>query len=96
MAAPKLIASFFARPGTSLGLMLSVDADPAAADSVAAELFEAVDVEGDVESAGATPAGAGLDATSPALTPARGASATQAVRAARARTARRKERTEDM
>jgi hypothetical protein len=44
----------------------------------------------------AAPAGVGVVATSPALTPERGASVTQAERTASERTPTREERTEDM
>src|SRR5829696_979151 len=94
IAEPKLIASFLPRPAASLGLMLSVGAGSAVADSVA-EVFVAGTAE-DTESEAVAPAGSGVPATSPLLTPERGASVAQAVSAARARAARRGERTEDM
>src|SRR5215207_5131002 len=98
IAAPKLIASFLLRLAASLGLMLSVDTGAVVAGPVvgASVVDAAVDAVEDAEPAAVAAAGSGVPATSPLLTPERGASATQAVRAARARAARRGERTEDM
>src|SRR6476620_4675966 len=94
MAAAKLVASFFGRPATSFGLMLSlaaatpeVPAGAAAADTVVGSAGVAVSVAG----AALVPAGVGVAATSPPLTPERGASATQAVRTASERAPRRVE-----
>jgi len=75
-------------------LTLSVDTGSAVAGPVA-EAFVMGAAE-DVELPAVAPAGFGVPATSPPLTPERGASATQAVRATRASAAKRGERTEDM
>ena len=75
--------------------MLSPGAAVVVADSVAVDAT-GPDVAGVAESVVVAPAGTGVAATSPALTPERGASATQAVRMASERTPTRGERTEDM
>ena len=101
--AAKLVASVLLRPGISLGAMVSPGAG-AAAGVVSAAAFDA---EGDVAlAAGETvvdfaesaevPAGAGPDATSPALADERGVSATQAVKASAESAARTEGRTRDM
>lgn len=114
IAAAKLIASFFARPATSLGAMLSPGAGAASAAGAAPEGVAtsdgAVVADGVFAVAGGVPmaamesavvvaplpAGAGVDETSPALTPERGASATQAESSASESAPTRDERTEDM
>jgi len=75
--------------------MLSPGADGAAAAPVAVDV-RGSGAAGVAESAADAPAGTGVVATSPALTPERGASPTQAVRIAKERTPAREERTEDM
>jgi hypothetical protein len=105
-AAAKLMASFFPRPAASLGTMLSAPAgSPAVAETggVGAASADVVATGGvaveATESAAALPSaatGAGVDDTSPPLTPERGASATQAVRMASERTLAREKRTGDM
>jgi hypothetical protein len=107
IAAAKHVASFFPRPAACFGLIVSLAAVAeaaaapelaGAAASAAGAAVEIVDVGSvagavSVDGAALAPAGVGVAATSPPLTPERGASLTQAVRAASERTPRRVERT---
>jgi hypothetical protein len=98
IAAPKLIASFVPRPATSFGLMLSLAVVVVATTvSVAGVpgLAAVGSVDGELSAAGepVVPAGVGVAATSPPLTPERGESVTQAERTASETTPRRVERT---
>ena len=111
IAAAKLVASFFGRPGASLGTTLSPATGPATASvAVAATGGVAAAADGVLAVAAGMPTAAaestadaapvstgdGVDATSPPLTPERGASAAQAVSRASERTQAREERTGDM
>jgi hypothetical protein len=68
---------------------VAADAEAVGSDAEPADASLAVELA-------AAPAGVGVVATSPALTPERGASLTQAERTASERTPTREERTEDM
>src|SRR6476620_874586 len=72
-AAVKLAASFFGRPAASFGLMLSVAAVVEAAVAGAAAVAVGP-ADGALSDAALVPAGVGVVATSPPLTPERGAS----------------------
>ncbi|PYP76682.1 MAG: hypothetical protein DMD35_17890 [Gemmatimonadetes bacterium] len=111
MAEAKLMASFLGRPATSLPTTLSPASGSVTASDVVTALGGATAgadgvlavadgmpvaaTESAVDGA-ALSTGAGVDETSPPLTPERGASATQAVRTTSETTARREVRAGDM